>query len=537
MHSSPTPPTAGTDPAERIRILETENAQLRQQLDNPAKDQSRTGRPPEMRRKMGLRAILDHLPAMVGYWDKDLRNCFSNQAYRTWFGVDPKALAGKHIREVIGEERYRLNLPYIEGALRGEQQQFERVIPRPDGSGVRHSLANYIPDIADGEVRGFYVLVTETTALHDAHEALRTSEERYRAVIEDQTELIARFTADGRFTFVNQVYCRFFGKQPEELLDQAWRPVCHPDDVERVEMQLRTLSPATPTVVIENRIFSGSGDVHWIQFANRGFFDESGRLIEIQSVGRDITERKQAEQALLEAHDQMEQHVVERTEQLRRLTIEKALAEDGERQAIARDLHDGLGQLLHVAKIRLDSINQQIPPGESGAADELGALLAEASRQVRSLTSQLSPPVLHKLGLLHALHWLGEEINRLYGLKVGISSSGPWPQLAPAQASILFRSARELLINAAKHSGSKQARLAVMVTDGQFVLSVEDDGVGIAKLPEVLNTTQGFGLASIRERLTYLGGTSEISSTPGKGLRVALRMPLTPASPETEVQP
>lgn len=486
---------------------------------------------------MGLRAILDHLPAMVGYWDKNLFNRFSNQAYQTWFGLDPETLHGKHIREVIGEERYRLNLPYIEGALRGEPQQFERMIPKPDGQGVRHSLANYVPDVVAGEVRGFYVLVTETTALHDAHEALRASEERYRAVIEDQTEMISRFAADGRFTFANNVYCRFFSKTAEEILGRAWRPVCHPDDLDRVEAQLATLSPEQPTVIIENRVFSGSGEAHWMQFINRGFFDDAGQLIEIQSVGRDITERKRAEEALLEAHGQMEQHVIERTEQLRRLTIEKALAEDGERQAIARDLHDGLGQLLHVAKIRLDAVTRQLPAGEAAAADELASVLAEASRQVRSLTTQLSPPVLHKLGLLHALHWLGEEMGRQYGLNVEVSSIGPWPALAPAQASILFRSARELLINAAKHSGSKQARLAVMVTTSQLILSVEDDGIGISNVPESLNTTHGFGLASIRERLTYLGGASEIAGAPGTGLRVTLRMPLTPSSPDTKAHP
>lgn len=536
MLSSPTQPQAGSDPAERIRLLEAENAQLRQQLEKPAGEYAPADQPHEMRRKMGLRTILDHLPAMVGYWDKNLHNRFSNQAYLAWLGMDPKTISGKHIREVIGEERYRLNLPYIEGALRGEAQQFERVIPRPDGSGVRHSLANYLPDLVDGEVRGFYVLVTETTALHDAHEALRASEERYRAVIEDQTELISRFTADGRYTFVNNIYCRFFGKAAEELLGRAWRPVCHPDDVDRIEAQLRALSPTTPTVVIENRVFSSSGEARWLQFANRGFFNDAGQLVEIQSVGRDITERKQVEQALLEAHDQMERRVAERTEQLRRLGIEKALAEDGERQAIARDLHDGLGQLLHVAKIKLEAIGKQLPVGEA-ATEALAALLAEASRQVRSLTTQLSPPVLHKLGLLHALHWLGEELDRLYGLKVEVSSVGPWSPLTPAQANILFRSARELLINAAKHSGSKQARLAVMVTASQLILSVEDDGIGMAGLPETLNATQGFGLASIRERLAYLGGSSEIVATPGEGLRVTLRMPLTPLSPNTESSP
>jgi PAS domain S-box-containing protein len=112
-----------------------------------------------------LRSILDNLPSMIGYWDASLHNRFANHAYATWFGFDPEQIPGKHIRDVIGAERYRLNLPYIEAALRGEPQTFERVIPSPDGSGVRHSLAHYIPDAQDGEVHGFYVLVSDITPL------------------------------------------------------------------------------------------------------------------------------------------------------------------------------------------------------------------------------------------------------------------------------------------------------------------------------------------------------------------------------------
>ena len=518
MHSSPKPQSDVPDLVERIRLLEVENQQLRKKL---AANRGGCGdNKTDARQEIGLRSILDNLPAMVGYWDKDLLNRFSNRAYQAWFGIDPAIIQGRHIREIIGEERYRLNLPYIEGALRGEPQQFERMIPRPDGTGIRHSLANYIPDIVAGEVRGFYVLVCETSALYDAKEALRASEERYRDVIEDQTELISRIAADGKFIFANQVFCRFFGKTLEDLLGQAWEPGCYQEDRPHVEAALRTLSPENSTVIIENRVYSGTGQVYWMQFINRGFFDPSGRLLEIQSVGRDITDRRKAESALLEAHAQMERRVVERTEQLRRLSIEKALAEDAERQAIARDLHDGLGQLLHVAKIRLETL------AESPVTGELAALLAEASRQVRSLTSQLSPPVLQKLGLLHALRWLGGEMSRLYGLHVEISCNSPCPELSRAQASILFRSTRELLINAAKHSGSKDIHLTVTVMPAQLLLSVEDTGVGIADLNDTLSHSQGFGLSSIRERLAYLGGHTEFSGAPGKGLCVTLTMPL-----------
>ncbi|MEI6207631.1 MAG: response regulator [Desulfuromonadales bacterium] len=121
-----------------------------------------------LQRECDMKSILDNMPAMIGYWNRDLRCRFGNYAYHDWFGIEPGAMPGKHIREVIGEERYALNLPYIKGALRGEPQYFERAIPTPDGSTVRYSQASYIPDVRNGEFFGFYVLVTDISRAKNA---------------------------------------------------------------------------------------------------------------------------------------------------------------------------------------------------------------------------------------------------------------------------------------------------------------------------------------------------------------------------------
>jgi PAS domain S-box-containing protein len=117
-----------------------------------------------------LRILLDKLPAMVGYWDAQQCNRFGNQAYVDWFGVTPQWMLGRHIREILGEPLYALNQPFIEAALRGEPQHFERRIVDPRGA-TRHSQAHYIPDKQAGQVRGFFVLVVDITprkALEDS---------------------------------------------------------------------------------------------------------------------------------------------------------------------------------------------------------------------------------------------------------------------------------------------------------------------------------------------------------------------------------
>ncbi len=119
-------------------------------------------------------------------------------------------------------------------------------------------------------------------------------EDHYRIVVQDQTELICRFLADGTFTFANEVFCHFFEKPFEDLVGHKWSPLAHPDDVDMILVKLKLMSPSNRVVLIENRVYSGKGDLHWMQFVNRGLYDHEGTLLEIQSVGRNITDQKLA---------------------------------------------------------------------------------------------------------------------------------------------------------------------------------------------------------------------------------------------------
>ena len=170
-----------------------------------------------------LRSVIDNLPAMIGYWDRNLCNRFGNRAYADWFGIDPTQMHGKHIREVIGEERYRLNLPYMQAALCGERQQFDRDIPAPDGKSVRHSLVDYVPDIVGGEVQGFYVMVSDISALRRAEAGLlaaknvaeqalasaRESERFARATVDALSANMAILDENANIIAVNQAWQQF----------------------------------------------------------------------------------------------------------------------------------------------------------------------------------------------------------------------------------------------------------------------------------------------------------------------------------------
>lgn len=135
----------------------------------------------------------------------------------------------------------------------------------------------------------------------EAEEALRLSEERYRSVVEDQTEVISRITPEGIIIFVNEIYCRFFGMTAGELVGSNWFPVVVPEDIPMVQNILNTFTSDSPTVTIETRVFNAQDEIRWMQFVSRAIFDNNLNIIEIQSVGRDITERKKVEEALKES--------------------------------------------------------------------------------------------------------------------------------------------------------------------------------------------------------------------------------------------
>jgi PAS domain S-box-containing protein len=227
---------------------------------------------------------------------------WNRRATEVW-GRDP--LTAGVVNRFCGSERLfradgtpmaHADSPAAEALRTGEARSEEVVIGRPDL--VRMPVrveAGPIRDTA-GRVTGVVVVLREITEQERAREALWQSEARYRAIVEDQPDLVCRFLANGTLTFANEAYCRFFGFDRERVLGTNYVPIVHPDDLEAVNARVAELSPARPVVFIENRVFRADGAVRWTEWTNRALFDSAGRIAEFQSAGRDVTERKQAEQ-------------------------------------------------------------------------------------------------------------------------------------------------------------------------------------------------------------------------------------------------
>lgn len=217
-----------------------------------------------------------------------------------------------------------------------------------------------------------------------------------------------------------------------------------------------------------------------------------------------------------------ERRVLAYQERLRSLTADLLLADERARRQLALDLHDGLSQLIALIRIRVTLLRSGAQGAQAMAWDELVDLIDQASQSVRSATFELSPPVLHDLGLEPALEWLVENIGSRYGLDVVFEHDDRAKPMDEKTRIILFRSIRELLINAAKHAEADVVTVSLERIGDEIEASVEDDGVGMTR---GLDEVEGFGLFSIQERLRHVGGDIAILSELGRGTSVRLRAP------------
>ena len=256
--------------------------------------------------------------------------------------------------------------------------------------------------------------------------------------------------------------------------------------------------------------------------------------------------RKGAEAALRASEEQLrsfagqlERLVESRTDELlqsqarlRELATELNLAEHRERTKLASELHDHLAQLLVLGRLKLGQakrVEGLAQPSLDFIKDADGSL-DEALTYTRTLVASLSPPVLHEFGLSAALRWLASQMER-YHLTVTVETpEGSGWTISEDRAVLLFQSVRELLINIAKHAGTTHALVSLLYRDGLVQLEVQDEGRGfdLAAVERSSSAATKFGLFSIRERMTALGGQFEIESVAGEGTTARLILPLQP---------
>jgi PAS domain S-box-containing protein len=375
------------------------------------------------------------------------------------------------------------------------------------------ALANQFNSMAE-QLRDSYA------NLEQRMEALRESEQKYRNIIENAVEGIFQATADGRYLSVNSAFARMCGfTSPEQMIgaitDIAHQLYVDPED----RMRIRRLYDDPGFVKgFEAQFRRKDGGLIWVSITARSVRDESGVLLYYEGTIQDITERKRAE---LE--------VQSHREQLRLLATELSVTEERERRRLATDLHDSIGQTLAMCKLKLSELRSQAPSNVlADDCDYISTLLDQAIQGTRSLTFELSPPVLYELGLEAALESLVERMQQVNGIPINFSGDGGSKPLSEDTAVLCFRAVQELLVNVVKHARAQKIEVSTGRDRGRIRVTVADDGIGFDTSESVSRKggKRGFGLFSIKERLQHLGGSLKVDSKPGQGTRVTLSAPL-----------
>jgi signal transduction histidine kinase len=271
------------------------------------------------------------------------------------------------------------------------------------------------------------------------------------------------------------------------------------------------------TVVHEH--YQADGEQRFVEIIAAPLWGADGAFQGIIESMRDVTERVRAQEAL--------QHY---TERLRALSTQLAEVAEAERQRLARELHDQVGQRLTALGINLNIIRTQMP-AEAGDAirsriDDSLSLVEQTAERIRDVMTDLRPPVLDDYGLVAALHWYGEQFAKRTGITVAVDGKELAPRLAARVESALFHIAQEALTNVAKHGHAKNIQVTAQVRGDSLRLVVADDGIGFDSATMTgPGIGHGWGLLIMTERAEAVGGRCWIKSDPGHGTQVIVEVP------------
>ena len=433
------------------------------------------------------------------------------------------------------------------GAQRVLDVEFE--LRTRDGKQRQWSFSASAPGtLRDG--RKFIIgMAVDITDRRRASAALVRVEERLRLMLESVADY-AIFTMDaaGVIDSWNLGAQRLFGFTEEEALGQASAIIFTPEDrakgADEEEMRIARERGAAP-------------DERWHVRKGQGRFFASGVLSCMRSgdqvigyvkVAQDLTEKRETEEALRRARDELEARVAERTSELarsnaalRREVAQRAEsqelrvrllghlvdAQENERKRLSRELHDQLGQQLTALTLKLATLKSMhgLPAEVRSELDALEAIAKQVDLDIDHLAWELRPTALDDLGLVEALNDYVKTWSSHFGLPAKLHTAGiERERLSGVAETVLYRIAQEALNNVAKHAGASGVELILEQRADHVSLIVEDDGIGF-EVDEAVVNPDSLGLVGMRERAAFAGGTLEIESRPGKGTTIFVRIP------------
>jgi PAS domain S-box-containing protein len=346
------------------------------------------------------------------------------------------------------------------------------------------------------------------------------------AIIHTAPDIIFSRKADGSRDYISDRFYEFTGAPPSSATDFGWLDYVHPEDKQKAMADWLLCVESGANYEAEYRMQAKDGNYRWFR-ARAVPIQIDGKIVRWYGTCSDIHDSKLLERSIRDDAAELEKMVDRRTEELRRLSIRLMTMQDQERRRLARDLHDGLGQELAVAKMILDRMMLQKPaqfPEEAWV--QASNIVDRAIQQVRTMSHLLHPPLLDEVGLLSALSWYVEGLTKRSGIETSLDvEPRNFPRLGAEVETAVFRIVQEALTNVFRHSEATKVWITMAQREGRIVVAVRDDGKGIGKrIAEMQPDSVGVGIGGMKQRASEFGGELRLTNM-SPGTLVELMIP------------
>ncbi len=463
-----------------------------------------------------LRALLDGIPDRA--WLKDAEGHFIavNRAQEEGYQLPASRLIGKTIFDIRSlEDANRVTAEDRMVMVKGIAMTFER----RSVDGETWAEITKVPIFGtDGKPVGIAGTWRDITVRKAAEQrALLESEQRYRTLVNATSQAIWVLDSSGR---MRSILKSITGDSLEYLKTRNWLDFIHEEDRAGAAAAMQAAIAAKSAYEHEHRILARDGHVWDVLTRAAPVLNADGSVREWIGTSMDVSRRKAAERELQRAN-----------RMLRRLAARREAVREEERARIAQNLHDGAGQSINLMRLKLAAIARGLAqqPGDNTWAARLAevqGMMDQINQEIRSLEFELSPPVLRQLGLVPAIGWLAEDLQRSYGLTVVVNDDEEDKPLDQTLRASMFRAVRALLINVTKHANVNTAHVDIQRVQGNILITVSDMGMRFDTANLDRLETSGLGLAGARERTEFAGGSLHVSSVPGAGTAITITMPL-----------
>ncbi|MGA2373975.1 MAG: PAS domain-containing protein [Candidatus Sulfotelmatobacter sp.] len=347
------------------------------------------------------------------------------------------------------------------------------------------------------------------------------------AIIHTAPDIIFSRKADGSRDYISDRFYDFTGAPAASANGFGWLDYVHPEDKDKAMADWMRCVESGANYEAEYRLRSRDGSYRWFRARALPIRDDE-KIVKWYGTCSDIQDSKLLEKSIRDNALELEKMVDRRTDELRRLSIRLMTMQDQERRRLARDLHDGLGQELAVAKMVLDKmmLQKSAQPAEEEWT-QASSIVDRAIQQVRTMSHLLHPPLLDEVGLLSALSWYVEGLTKRSGIEISLEvQPRDFPRLSADVETAVFRIVQEALTNVFRHSEASKVWITLAQKEENIVVAVRDDGKGVDKrITELQPDSVGVGIGGMKQRAREFGGDLRLTNA-HPGTLVELTIPL-----------